>query len=290
MFNKTNLFFLGLYVIIVLLLTLNYPINPIAFDLHFFDIKWYGLLFSATILMARYKMAFDIKKIDSNFGSKQTDNLILYSCIGMVLGARLFYLVFYQYDLWFLYFKNPLFIIDVRQGGLSFHGGLIGLVIGVILFCIKNKINFVKCMDVIALTVPIGLAEGRIGNFINGELWGKVTNLPVGIIFPSGGPLTRHPTQLYESFLEGIVLFFILKAFSQKQRKDGSICGMFLLTYSIFRFLIEFVREPDSNLGYLAWDWLTMGQVLCIPMFIIGIFLMFFYKRNILTNKLIVLK
>jgi phosphatidylglycerol:prolipoprotein diacylglycerol transferase len=290
MFNKTNLFFLGLYVIIVLLLTSNYPVNPIAFDLYFFDIKWYGLLFSATILMARFKMGSDIKRIDTSFGSKQADNLILYSCIGMVLGARFFYLVFYQYDLWILYLKNPLLIIDVRQGGLSFHGGLIGLVIGVILFCTKNKISFIKCMDVIALTVPIGLAEGRIGNFINGELWGKVTNLPVGLVFPSGGPLARHPTQLYESFLEGVVFFFILKAFSQKQRQDGSICGMFLLMYSIFRFLIEFVREPDSNLGYLAWDWLTMGQVLCVPMFIIGIFLIFFYKRNIFTNKCIVLK
>ena len=288
MFNKVNIIFLALYFLLIIAIFFAYPVNPIALDFTFFSIHWYGILFVCTLIMCRFKMLSDIKKINKHFGAEQSDSLIIYSFLGVLIGARLFYILVYA-DL-IEYIENPLLTFDFKNGGLSFHGGLIGLITGVLFYCRKYKVNFLKCMDVISLTAPIGLTEGRIGNFINGELWGKITNSPIGVVFEHGGDLPRHPSQLYESFLEGVVIFFILKFFSRKQRPNGSICGLFLILYSIFRFSIEFVREPDSNLGYLAWDWLTMGQILCIPMFIIGIFLILFYKRNIFSNKLIALK
>lgn len=287
MFNKYNLSFLAFYLMIVLFLFFLYPINPTAFEFSFISIKWYGILFVLTLFIARFKLLSDIKRINPSFAHDETDILLIFTFAGMIVGARLLYVFVYKDDS-LDYFLNPLKILNLTEGGLSFHGGLIGLIVGAFLFCKKYKVKFLKCMDVIALAAPIGLAEGRLGNFINGELWGKVTNSPVGIVFASGGPFARHPTQLYESFLEGVVLFFILKAFSQKQRKDGSVCGMFLLMYSIFRFSIEFIREPDYNLGYLAWGWLTMGQILCVPMLIVGMSLIFFRSKNSISNKAIV--
>lgn len=274
MITKTNAALLFLFGIFLAIIIKNYPINPVALDLHIVTIKWYGILFLTTIVIAIIKLVKDIKKIDKNLTEDDVYMLILYSIIGMILGARLLYLIVYQGYPVEHYISNPIDIIALWKGGVSFHGGLIGLVIGVWLYTRKYKIEFLKCMDIIALTAPIGLAEGRLGNFINGELWGKVTDGPLGIVFQNAGALPRHPSQLYECLLEGVVLFFILKAYSMKERVKGSICGLFMIMYAIFRFAVEFVREPDSNLGYIAFGWLTTGQLLCVPMLVIGLVVM----------------
>lgn len=274
MITKTNAAILILFGLFLTLLIKNYPINPVAIDLNIVKVNWYGILFLTTIVIARIKLGKDIKKIDNRLKAEDADMLILCAMSGMLIGARLLYLIVYQGYPLEHYFSHPLDIIAIWKGGVSFHGGLIGLVIGVWIYSRKYKIQFLKCIDVIALTAPIGLAEGRIGNFINGELWGKVTDGPFGIVFQQAGSLPRHPSQIYEALLEGVVLFFILKAYSMKERTKGSICGLFMVMYAIFRFSVEFVREPDSNLGYIAFGWLTTGQLLCVPMLVIGLFVM----------------
>jgi phosphatidylglycerol:prolipoprotein diacylglycerol transferase len=274
MITKTNAAILILFGLFLTLLIKNYPINPVAIDLNIVKVNWYGILFLTTIVIARIKLGKDIKKIDNGLQAEDADMLILCAMSGMLIGARLLYLIVYQGYPLEHYFSHPLDIIAIWKGGVSFHGGLIGLVIGVWIYSRKYKIQFLKCMDVIALTAPIGLAEGRIGNFINGELWGKVTDGPFGIVFQQAGSLPRHPSQIYEALLEGVVLFFILKAYSMKERTKGSICGLFMVMYAIFRFSVEFVREPDSNLGYIAFGWLTTGQLLCVPMLVIGLVVM----------------
>lgn len=274
MITKINAAILILFGLFLTLLIKNYPINPVAIDLNIVKVNWYGILFLTTIVIARIKLGKDIKKIDNRLQAEDADMLILCAMSGMLIGARLLYLIVYQGYPLEHYFSHPLDIIAIWKGGVSFHGGLIGLVIGVWIYSRKYKIQFLKCMDVIALTAPIGLAEGRIGNFINGELWGKVTDGPFGIVFQQAGSLPRHPSQIYEALLEGVVLFFILKAYSMKERTKGSICGLFMVMYAIFRFSVEFVREPDSNLGYIAFGWLTTGQLLCVPMLVIGLFVM----------------
>ena len=274
MITKINAAILILFGLFLTLLIKNYPINPVAIDLNIVKVNWYGILFLTTIVIARIKLGKDIKKIDNRLKAEDADMLILCAMSGMLIGARLLYLIVYQGYPLEHYFSHPLDIIAIWKGGVSFHGGLIGLVIGVWIYSRKYKIQFLKCMDVIALTAPIGLAEGRIGNFINGELWGKVTDGPFGIVFQQAGSLPRHPSQIYEALLEGVVLFFILKAYSMKERTKGSICGLFMVMYAIFRFSVEFVREPDSNLGYIAFGWLTTGQLLCVPMLVIGLFVM----------------
>lgn len=274
MITKINAAILILFGLFLTLLIKNYPINPVAIDLNIVKVNWYGILFLTTIVIARIKLGKDIKKIDNRLQAEDADMLILCAMSGMLIGARLLYLIVYQGYPLEHYVSHPLDIIAIWKGGVSFHGGLIGLVIGVCIYSRKYKIQFLKCMDVIALTAPIGLAEGRIGNFINGELWGKVTDGPFGIVFQQAGSLPRHPSQIYEALLEGVVLFFILKAYSMKERTKGSICGLFMVMYAIFRFSVEFVREPDSNLGYIAFGWLTTGQLLCVPMLVIGLFVM----------------
>lgn len=274
MITKTNMVILFLFGIFLTLIIKNYPINPVAIDLKIVSIKWYGLLFLTTIIIARIKLVKDITKIDNKLKEDDAYMLVLYAVFGMIIGARILYLIVYQGYPLEHYFSHPLDIIALWKGGVSFHGGLIGLVMGVWFYARKYKIQFLKCMDIIALTAPIGLAEGRLGNFINGELWGKVTDGPFGIVFQNAGSLPRHPSQIYEAILEGVVLFFILKAYSMKERTKGSICGLFMVMYAIFRFSVEFVREPDANLGYIAFGWLTTGQLLCVPMLVIGIMVM----------------
>ena len=274
MITKKNISVLILFGILLTVIIINYPINPIAIDLNYVSIRWYGLLFFTTFLIARYKLSKDITRIDPKLKSDAADYLLLFAMVGMIIGARLLYVIIYSHETLQEYLTNPLEIIAIWKGGLSFHGGLIGLVVGVIFFIKKYKIKFLRCMDVIALTAPIGLAEGRLGNFINGELWGKITDGPFGVVFKNAGSLQRHPSQLYECVLEGVILFFILKAYSMKDRPDGAICGLFMVLYAVFRFSIEFVREPDSNLGYIAFGWLTMGQLLCMPMLFIGLITM----------------
>ncbi len=252
----------------------QYPhFDPIAFHLGPLAVHWYGLMYLFGLILAwmlaRYRMHtqawWPIKKTET------LSDLVFYAAMGVILGGRIGYMLFYDL-LPFLH--QPWIIFAVWNGGMSFHGGLIGVAFSLFLFAKKEKIPYFLLMDNIAPLVPIGLALGRLGNFINGELWGRVTNSPIGMIFPTGGPLPRYPSQLFELALEGIVLFIILWTASLKQRRPGLISALFLLGYASARFFVEFFREPDPQLGYLAFGWLTMGQVLCLPMFAFGVFLL----------------
>ncbi len=252
-------------------------IDPVAISFGPFQVHWYGLTyllgFTAAWLLGRARA----RKPASGWTCEDVDNLITMSALGVVLGARLGYCLFYDP----VYFAtHPLDIFKVWHGGMSFHGGALGVAAALLLFCRNTKRNFLDVGDFIAPLATPGLFAGRLGNFINGELWGKVTDLPWGVVFPTGGPLPRHPSQLYEASLEGLVLFIILWTYSSRRPARGKVSGLFLLGYAIARSSIEFFREPDAQLGYLAFGWVTMGQILCLPMFAIGLALLFWPRRG----------
>ena len=199
------------------------------------------------------------------------DDIFFYGALGVILGGRFGYILFYQPT---FYFNNPEEILSIWKGGMSFHGGLIGVILSIFFVGRKHRIAWLKLTDFIAPFVPIGLGFGRLGNFINQELWGKPSSLPWSVVFPKIDNLSRHPSQFYEFFLEGVILFIILKFYSKKESATGKVSGIFLIFYSLFRFIVEFFREPDSFLGFLFFH-LTMGQILCIPMLIAGLILFF---------------
>jgi phosphatidylglycerol:prolipoprotein diacylglycerol transferase len=218
-----------------------------------------------------------IKKTGKKFDLKLFDDLITYLIISIIVGGRFGYILFYNLE---YYILNPLDILKVWEGGMSFHGALIGVVIGTCLFSIKRKISSFFLLDVIACVAPIGIFFGRIANFINGELIGKVTSASWGVIFPRHGLLPRHPSQLYEAFLEGVILFFILNILIlRKNYKTGTCSCLFLISYGFFRIISEFFREPDSQVGYL-FDLFSMGTVLSFLMILVGIILFGFKKKN----------
>jgi phosphatidylglycerol:prolipoprotein diacylglycerol transferase len=256
-------------------------IDPILFELGPIRVGWYGLMyifgFFASYLLVRYQM----RRKDFDISRQEVENLYFYLIIGLVVGARLGYVLFYDLK---KYLTEPFEIFAIWHGGMSFHGGLIGVLTVGILFCWKNKISFWKIADLIIVTVPIGLGLGRIGNFINGELYGRVTQLPWGMIFPRGGDLPRHPSQLYESALEGGILFLILWLIKDKKLPTGGLLALFLSLYGLFRFFVEFFREPDDQLGFVLGPY-TMGQFLSAFMIAGGIFLflylLYFQKREV---------
>jgi phosphatidylglycerol:prolipoprotein diacylglycerol transferase len=249
-------------------------IDPVIFDLGFVKIYWYGVMyllaFLAAYLLAKYRA-----KSSQKWNERQVDDLIFYGALGAVLGGRLGYLIFYNFT---IFISNPLTFFNFQNGGMSFHGGFLGVLIAMLLFNKKSKFSFFETTDFIAPLVPLGLAFGRVGNYINGELWGKVTTSAFGIYAPdqSGQWAQRYPTQLYEALLEGVVLFFILWLFSKKNQPVMATSALFLIFYGTFRFIIEFIRVPDSHIGYLALNWLTIGQLLSLPMILVGLYL--FYK------------
>lgn len=247
-----------------------YPhIDPVALSIGPLKVHWYGLMYLISFLGVWFFGRLRTKKPGSPVTSEQMDDLLFYGALGVVLGGRLGYVFFYNFP---VFLDNPLILLKVWEGGMSFHGGMLGVFIGMWLFGKKNGLKFFTVTDFIAPLVPIGLFAGRIGNFINGELWGKPTYMAWGVIFPGGGSFPRHPSQLYEAILEGIVLFLLLWVFSSKQRPRMAVSGLFLLGYGAARFFVEFYRLPDAHLGYLAFDWLTMGQLLTAPMILFGLF------------------
>ncbi|HUL36981.1 MAG TPA: prolipoprotein diacylglyceryl transferase [Thermodesulfobacteriota bacterium] len=251
-------------------------IDPILIELGPIRVSWYGLMyvfgFFASYVLVRYQM----KKKDFGLSKLDVENLYFYLILGLIIGARLGYVLFYDLK---MYLGDPLEIFAVWHGGMSFHGGLIGVLLVGILFSWKNKKSFWKIADLFIVTAPIGLGLGRIGNFINGELYGRVTQSPLGMVFPKGGPLPRYPSQLFESALEGGCLFLILWFLKDKKLPTGGLLAVFLSLYGVFRFLVEFFREPDPQLGFVLGP-LTMGQTLSAFMTVGGIVLFVYLSHS----------
>jgi phosphatidylglycerol:prolipoprotein diacylglycerol transferase len=256
---------------------LTYPeIDPIIFALGPLKIRWYGLMYVIAFLLAWWLARKRAIKSWSIIKPAQVDDLLFYGMLGVIVGGRLGYALFYG---WEQLTSDPFYLFKITQGGMSFHGGLAGVMIAMWLYARHLGVRVWGVLDFVAPIVPLGLGFGRIGNFINGELWGKPTDMPWG--FNVNGTVL-HPSMLYEAILEGFLLFAILWVFSSKERPYMSVSGLFLLLYGVFRFAVEFVRVPDSHLGYLAMDWLTMGQVLTLPMIILGsILLIMAYQKRV---------
>lgn len=253
---------------------LSYPaIDPVALSLGPLQFRWYGIMyllaFASCWLLARSRIGRPGPGRD--WTKAAFDDLATWGMLGVILGGRLGYVLFYDLP---AYLDDPLEIFRIWNGGMSFHGGLLGVLAAFWWFARKTGRTFLDVSDFVAPLIPAGLFWGRLGNFINGELWGKATDVSWGMVFPHGGPEPRHPTQLYEAALEGVALFAILWIFSRRKRPSGAVSGLFALMYGIFRFGVEFVRVPDAQLGYLAFGWLTMGQLLCLPLIAVGLWLL----------------
>ncbi len=255
-------------------------LDPIAFSLGPLVVRWYGLAYVLGFVCAAAIIYFVAKRWKLGMSEDNLLTLMVCAIVGVVLGARIGYVLFYGDG---YYLSHPLEILAFNQGGMSFHGGLVGLLIGGAVAARMTRIPFLTLADLGSIAAPIGLFFGRCANFVNGELWGAPTDGPLGVVFGgAAGMMPRHPSQLYEAVLEGIVIFCVLFALSRKRppRPQGTFLGAFLVLYGIFRFLIEFVREPDVQLGYLWGGWLTMGQVLSALLIVAGIALLIYAART----------
>ena len=251
-------------------------LDPIAFTIGPFTARWYGLAYVAGFLCAIAIMFVVGKRWKTRFDFDSLCIVLLCAMIGVIVGGRLGYVLFYNFE---MYAADPLSILDFSRGGMSFHGGFVGALIAGIVASRIIKMPFLSLVDLAMIGVPLGLLFGRCANFINGELWGAPTDLPWGVVFGgAAGTEPRHPSQLYEAFFEGIVLFVVLFVLSRKQPPlpQGTYSGVFMLGYGICRFMVEFIREPDVQLGYLWGGWLTMGQVLSLPLILAGIALLIY--------------
>lgn len=285
---------------------LPYPrIDPVLVHIGPLAIRWYALAYIAGLLLGWWLILKEIAQTSlwanppfkgkAPANSEEIGDLVVWATFGVILGGRLGWVLFYGiilcsgdqsypycYGLPGGFLTDPIKIVAAWQGGMSFHGGLIGVMLAMLLFARKVNSTFFQLADFVAPLVPVGLAAGRLGNFINGELWGRPTDLPWGMVFPRAPDnLPRHPSQLYEFGLEGIVLFTVLWLYTRKERPRMAPSGLFLLLYGIFRFLVEFVRQPDRQLGFIAFHWMTMGQLLSLPMILVGIILLVWaYRRQ----------
>ncbi len=243
-------------------------IDPIIFSIGPLSVRWYGLMYLVGFVAA-YLLAH--KRLENtNWTKEQLSDLLFWGFVGVIIGGRLGYVLFYQFG---MFLDNPLYLFKIWSGGMSFHGGLLGVLGALYWQSRRMKATFLEVGDFVAPLVPIGLGAGRIGNFLNAELWGRTTDVPWAIIFPGAGGEPRHPSQLYEFALEGVVLFIILWLYSAKPRPVGAVSGLFLLGYGSFRFIVEYFREPDAHIGLYQMG-LSQGQLLCLPMIALGIWLM----------------
>ena len=259
----------------------THSLDPILFDFGIVAIRWYSLAYIAGILigwwLGKKIIIKRFKNTEKLFNLTEFDNLITYLIISIIVGGRVGYIIFYNFD---YYTLNPLSIIKIWEGGMSFHGALIGIIIGTYIFSNKRGISSFFLLDIIACVAPVGIFFGRIANFINAELVGKITNVSWSVIFPNFDMLPRHPSQLYEAFLEGIILFLILNTYIRRKNYISGTCSyLFLITYGIFRIISEFFREPDHQVGYL-FNLFSMGTILSFLMILAGITLFIFLKKN----------
>ena len=260
-------------------------LDPVAFSLGPISVRWYGLAYVLGFLLAGFLMSRIAKRWKLRFDSDALLTIICCVIVGIIVGARIGYCLFYGTE---NYLENPLELIAINHGGMSFHGGLVGALLAGILAAKLTGIPYLTLADMGAIAAPIGLFLGRCANFVNGELWGDYTDLPWGVVFGgAAGYAPRHPSQLYEALLEGVLLFIILFALSRKlpPRPRGTFIGVFLTLYGCFRFAVEFVRQPDVQLGYLWGGWLTMGQVLSVPLIIAGVVLFVIACRKKLPQQ-----
>ncbi|MEI8346568.1 MAG: prolipoprotein diacylglyceryl transferase [Pseudomonadota bacterium] len=252
-------------------------LDPVIFTLGPLQVRWYGLMYVAGFLIGTYLLKRFTKQGLFRLETIKVDALITFMIIGIFLGARIFYVFVYN---WAYYAQNLTEIPAVWKGGLSFHGGLLGIVIAMWIFGRKNKLHFLQLSDWAVIAGCPGIFLVRMGNFINGELWGRVTDIPLGMIFPSGGPYPRHPSQLYEGLGEGLLLFILLWFLHRRVKINGILTGIFLMGYSLARFVIEFFREPDEQLGFFFGGTTTMGQILCFLTFAAGVGVLLYVRKK----------
>ncbi len=252
---------------------LEYPdIDPIILSIGPLAVSWYSMAYVIGILLGWYLANRIILIAPIGITKKHTENFVSWAIIGIILGGRLGYVIFYALE---KNLQDPINILKIYEGGMSFHGGVVGITLVAFLFCRTHNIRFLSMMDVSAVVAPIGFFLGRIANFINGELYGRITDSSWGMVFPNSDGMPRHPSQLYESFLEGFVLFFIMLYCAYRTKfleQPGKLSAILLIFYGVFRIFVEFFREPDIQIGFL-FKFITLGQLLCIPMILLGIYL-----------------
>lgn len=252
-------------------------IDPIIFSVGPVSLRWYGLMYLIAFGIAWWLANRAASKPGSGWTEQQVSDLLFLGFLGVILGGRIGYVLFYHFD---LFLENPLYLFKIWTGGMSFHGGLLGVLTAMAWFAKRNHKAYLQLGDFVAPLIPLGLAAGRLGNFINAELWGRPTDVPWAVLFPNAGPYPRHPSQLYEFLLEGIVLFVLIMLYRRLRPPVGALGGLFLTGYGCARFFVEFYREPDAHLGVLSAG-MSMGQWLSLPMIITGIGLILFaYRRR----------
>ncbi len=265
--------------------TIPFPaIDPVLIQLGPLAIRWYSLAYIAGFLLGwmyikRLLLQENLWAPKAPMTVEQSDDFLLWTAIGVILGGRIGYSLFYNFS---YYVENPMDILKVWEGGMSFHGGLLGVIIAIYIYCRRNNLNYLSVMDLVAAAVPIGLFFGRIANFINGELFGRVTDVPWAVIFPRGGPDPRHASQVYEALLEGLLMFFVLRLLIQKFKilhHPGMASGVFLAGYGLSRIFVEFFRMPDAQLGYF-FGFITMGMILSVPMVLLGLGVVWYTKKS----------
>lgn len=242
-------------------------IDPVFLSIGPLHFRWYGLMYVLAFIATYFIIRAEVKRKQLALTADDVADLVFYGAMGVVLGGRIGYILFYNPG---FYLANPLKLFAVWEGGMSFHGGLLGVALAFWLYARRKKIPFMTLADMAALCAPVGLGLGRIGNFINGELYGRATDVPWGIIFPGSDGVPRHPSQLYEAFMEGLVLFFIVRLMSRRYSAPGIACWSFVAGYGLFRFIVEFFRQPDAHIG-LFFGLFSEGQLLSLPMFIAGV-------------------